>query len=435
MPRHRTRIPLNVYQNARLVGQLRHSPGGAMDFQYDSTWLAWEHAFPVSLSLPLREDRYIGDPVIAVFDNLLPDSDVIRRRIAERIRADGADAYSLLAKIGRECVGAIQLLPDGIEPGPAGIVDGKRVSDDVVARRLGDLTAVPLGLGDDEDFRISLAGAHEKTALLRWRGRWHLPRGSTATTHILKPQIGMLPNGIDLTQSVENEYICMKLTAAFGLPTAQAEIAEFKNHRVLVVERFDRRWTSDGRLLRLPQEDCCQALSVPPSLKYESDGGPGIRSILSLLNGSDTPEADRRLFLKAQIVFWLIGATDGHAKNFSVFIQPGGRFRLTPLYDVLSAQPARTAGQLQKNKMKMALAVGANRHYTIDSITDRHFVESATSNGIPKETVRDIFDELLEQQDVAIESVVNHLPGSFPEALTQTIVSHLKKRLVKLKAT
>ena len=154
MARRRTRIPLNVYLNARLVGRLRRQASGAIDFQYDPAWLSWEHALPVSLSLPLREDRYTGDPVIAVFDNLLPDSDVIRRRLAERVRADGSDAYSLLARVGRDCVGALQFLPDGVEPGPAGTVEGRPVGEDYIARKIGDLTATPLGVDEDEEFRI-----------------------------------------------------------------------------------------------------------------------------------------------------------------------------------------------------------------------------------------------------------------------------------------
>jgi serine/threonine-protein kinase HipA len=202
-------------------------------------------------------------------------------------------------------------------------------------------------LGEDEDFRISIAGAQEKTALLRWKNCWHKPSGTTATTHILKPQIGRLPNGIDLSCSVENEFFCLKLTAALGLPSAEVEIADFGGQRVLVVERFDRRWARDGRLLRLPQEDCCQALSVPPSLKYEADGGPGIPAILNLLNGSDDPTADRHRVLKALVVFWLLGATDGHAKNFSIFLGPGGRFSATPLYDVFprsrASMPAKSS--------------------------------------------------------------------------------------------
>lgn len=429
MARRRTRIPLNVLLNGRLVGRLNRAASGAIDFRYDPDWLSWEHALPVSMSLPLREDRYTGDPVIAVFDNLLPDSQPIRRRLAERVQAEGHDAYSLLAKVGRDCVGALQFLPDGVDPGSVGTVDGRPASQEYVAAKLADLTATPLGVDDDEEFRISLAGAQEKTALLLWNGEWHVPHGTTPTTHILKPQIGKLPNGIDLTQSVENEYLCMKLTAALDLPTADVDIGDFGGRRALVIERFDRRWTSDKRLLRLPQEDCCQALSTPPTLKYETDGGPGIAAILELLKGSDEPETDRRRFFKAQIMFWLLGATDGHAKNFSVFLLPGGRFRLSPLYDVMSAQPARDAGQLRKNKMKLALAVGSKRHYVLDSIMPCHFMQTATANGMSEQTVREFFQELHDQEEAAIGRVMNDLPPDFPEALAQSIIDGLRQRL------
>jgi serine/threonine-protein kinase HipA len=429
MARPRIRIPLNVYFNARLVGRLRRQASGAIDFQYDPDWLSWEHALPVSLSLPMREDRYIGEPVIAVFDNLLPDSDTIRRRLAERVHADGFDAYSLLARIGRDCVGALQFLPDGVEPGPAGAVAGRPVGQDYIARKIGDLTNTPLGVDEDEEFRISLAGAQEKTAFLFWKKKWHVPHGTTATTHILKPQIGVLPSGIDLTHSVENEYICLNLTEAFGLPSASVTIADFQSNRVLVVERFDRLWTSDKRLLRLPQEDCCQALSVPPTRKYQSDGGPGMAAILDLLKGSDDPEADRRFFLKAQIMFWLLAATDGHAKNFSVFLQPGGRFRLTPLYDVMSVQPAFDARQLRRNQMKLALAVGDNRHYVVHEIMPRHFVQTAAKSGIPESLVQRIFDEVLEAEQPAVSKVMKDLPAGFPQNLSESIVGGLRSRL------
>ena len=206
------------------------------------------------LSLPLREDRYIGAPVAAVFENLLPDNLDIRRRVAERSHAHGSDAYSLLAAIGRDCVGALQFIPDGVAVEPPGPIDARPVSDEEVAAIIGDLAQSPLGIGNDEEFRISLAGAQEKTALLLLNGRWHVPHGTTATTHIIKPEIGLLKNGLDLTLSVENEYLCLKLVAALGLPVTKAEMAQFGGRKALVVERFDRRWTSDGRLLRLPQE-------------------------------------------------------------------------------------------------------------------------------------------------------------------------------------
>ena len=429
MARPRTRISLNVYLNARLVGKLRLQTSGAIDFQYEPEWLSWERALPVSLSLPLREDRYTGAPVIAVFENLLPDDPGIRRRLAERVHADGFDAYSLLTKIGRDCVGALQFLPEGVGPEAAGAVKGRRVGDDYIARKISDLTATPLGVDEDEEFRISLAGIQEKTALLFWKKKWHVPHGTTATTHIIKPQIGMLPSGIDLTRSVENEYFCLKLTASLGLPSANVAIAEFKGIRVLVIERFDRLWTKDRRLLRLPQEDCCQALSVPPTRKYESDGGPGMAAILDLLQGSDDPEADRRFFLKAQIVFWLLGATDGHAKNFSVFLRPGGRFRLTPLYDVMSVQPAVDASQLRRNQMKLALAVGDNRHYVVLEIMPRHFQQTAARSGIPGSVVQGIFSELLEAEQQAVHKAMEQLPAGFPEKLARSIVNGLRARL------
>jgi serine/threonine-protein kinase HipA len=429
MARPRSRIPLNVYLNGRLVGRLRRQTSGAIEFHYGPDWLSWEHALPVSLSLPLREDGYRGDAVIAVFDNLLPDSEAIRRRLAERVHADGSGAYSLLAKVGRDCVGALQFLPDGVEPGPAGTVEGRPVGADYIARKIGDLSATPLGVDEDEEFRISLAGAQEKTAFLLWKKKWYVPHGATATTHIIKPQIGVLPSGIDLTHSVENEYLCLKLTAAFGLPSANVGIADFKGNRALVVERFDRLWTRDKRLLRLPQEDCCQSLSVPPTRKYESDGGPGMTAILNLLKGSDDPEADRRLFLKAQILFWLLGATDSHAKNFSIFLRPGGRFRLTPLYDVMSVQPALDASQLRRNKMKFALAVGNSRHYAVHEILPRHFLQTGAKSGIPAPVVQGLLDELLSAEQAAVSIVMEDLPTGFPEELAQSIVGGLRSRM------
>lgn len=432
MARRRTRIPLNVYLNGRLVGELRRAASGAIDFQYDPSWLAWEHTFPISLSLPLREDRYIGDPVIAVFDNLLPDNDEIRRRVAAEIHADGIDAYSLLAAIGRDCIGALQFLPDGTEPGPVGVVAGDPIAEDGIAERLSSLEHAPLGLIEDEDFRISLAGVQDKMALLYWNDAWYVPRGSTATTHILKPQIGRRGD-FDLSQSVENEHFCMRLLRALDMPAAVTHIADFAGQRALVVERFDRRWTKDNRLLRLPQEDCCQALSVPPTRKYESDGGPGMVEILEFLKGSDDPQQDRSLFIKAQIAYWLMGATDGHAKNFSVFLYPGGGFRATPLYDVMSTQPLLQAGQLRRNRMRLAMAVGDNRHYRVHDILPRHFVQTAGRTGIPEETVTGIMRDLYERLPGAIQAVCDDLSGHFPEALREAIIGGIEQRLERVR--
>jgi len=423
------RPPLHVFLNNRLVGRLQRQASGAIDFAYDDTWLVWEYALPVSLSLPLREDRFIGAPVVAVFENLLPDDEQIRRRLAERVGAEGSDAYSLLAELGRDCVGALQFLPAGAEPTRIGETSGRAVSGKEIAAILTDLTRTPLGVDESNEFRISIAGAQEKTALLRAHDRWQVPHGTTPTTHILKPQIGRLPNGIDLSQSVENEHLCMRLMSGFGLPAANTSMQEFAGTQALVVERFDRQWTRDGRLLRLPQEDCCQALSVPPARKYEAHGGPGIREIVRLLQGSDQPDADQRLFIKSQVVFWLLGATDGHGKNFSLFLLPGGRFRLTPLYDVMSTQPYLDAGQLRRNKMKLAMAVGDRHHYVLDTISPRHFVQTASAIGLPHSLVQGILEEIVREADRAIESAVMGLPKAFPKKMVDSVIAGIRQRL------
>ena len=432
MARPRTRIPLDVFLNGRRVGQLRRQTDGAIDFRYDREWLAWEHAIPVSLSMPLSELRYAGAPVVAVFDNLLPDDDDIRRRIAERSRAQGTDFYSLLAAIGRDCVGALQFIAEGEEVGPPGTLDARRITDAGIARVLGNLERNPLGIDDGNEFRISLAGAQEKTALLLWKKRWHVPHATTPTTHILKPQIGRLPNGLDLSDSVENEHFCLRLMNAFGVPVAPSQIVDFAGQRTLVVERFDRFWTKDKRLLRVPQEDCCQALSVPPSLKYETSGGPGMVAIARLLKGSDRPEADRRQFFKTQSLFWLLGATDGHAKNFSIRLSPGGRFVSTPVYDVLSVQPNFDAGRIRRTQMKLAMAVGGRRHYRLDEITPRHFLQTARFCDIPERTAIAVLDEVAQSADQAMDKTLSSMPKDFPEKLAVSIINGAKTRLKTL---
>ena len=430
MARTATHPPLHVYLNGRLVGHLRRASSGAIDFTYDSAWLAWDNAIPVSLSLPLREDRYIGAPVVAVFDNLLPDNSDIRRRLAERAHADGPDAYSLLAAVGRDCVGALQFAPEGGDVIGTAEVTAQTVTDQEIAKRISHLTRNPLGIGDDDrEFRISIAGVQEKTALLYWKDKWHVPHGTTATTHILKPQIGRLPSGIDLSNSVENEHLCLEIIRALGLPTAKSVIKDFADRRALVIERFDRLWTKDGRLLRIPQEDCCQALSVPPSRKYESEGGPGICDLVELLKGSDVPEEDQRTLFKAQVIFWLLGATDGHAKNFSIRLAPGSRYRLTPIYDVVSGQPSVNAKQIHLNKMKMAMAIGRNRHYVVHTIAGRHFVETGDQCGLSAKLVRDVLDEIRDTGKDSIDTVIAGLPDDFPLAIAGSISTGAKRRI------
>lgn len=430
MARTRRHNPLRVLLNSRLVGHLLKDTNGAVEFRYAPSWLEMSQAIPVSLSMPIREDPYKGETVTAVFENLLPDSDVLRKRVAEKVGANGTDAYSLLSEIGRDCVGALQFLPDDApyEQSSSGI-EGKVLGDDEMEALLKNLTQAPLGLSRDQDFRISVAGAQEKTALLFYEGKWLKPQGTTPTTHLFKTQIGSLPNGLDLSNSIENEYYCLKLMSAFGLPVNAAQIIRFGTTKALVIERFDRKWTKEGRLLRLPMEDCCQALSIPSGRKYQSEGGPGISDILRLLSGSDVPAEDQKTFVKAQILFWLIGATDGHAKNFSVFLGPEGRFRLTPIYDVLTAQPSLDTKQIHKKQMKMAMFVGDSRHYVMEYIERRHFVQTVERAGLPKLVANNAFEEIEAKVEAALTTVATALPSEFPGEIHESVAAALLSRL------
>ena len=432
MARTRRHPPLRVYQNDRLVGHLLKEPSGAIEFRYDREWLDRSNTFPVSLSLPLREDAWRGEPVIAVFENLLPDSADLRRRVAEKVGAAGYDAYSILAAIGRDCVGALQFIAgDATAPEATTNIAGEQVDDEAIEMLLKSLAQAPLGLTRDDDFRISIAGAQEKTALLRIDGQWIKPHGTTPTTHLFKTQIGKLPNGIDFSNSVENEFYCLRLLKHLGLPVNRAEIMTFGQTRALVIERFDRVW-SNGRLIRLPQEDCCQALAVPPARKYQNEGGPSMLAIANLLKGADSPADDHRTLFQAQLVFWLIGATDGHAKNFSLFLYPGGGSRLTPLYDVLSVQPVVDAGQISHNRFRMAMAVGDRRHYQVGSIMPRHFLQTGGKAGLDEATVRELFAELVRDAPDAIRKTRSTLPPWFPGALVCSVLGGFTRRIALL---
>ena len=439
MARRKTHIPLNVFLNNRLVGRFEKEASGAVWFQYDATWLALDGPLAISRSLPLSEKTYRGEVVAAVFENLLPDNDRVRRRVAERTGADGTDAYSLLERIGRDCVGALQFLPDGVEPETRAEIRGEPVSDAEIERMLANLENAPLGMDDEHEFRLSIAGAQEKTALLYQDGQWMRPLGTTPTTHILKPQIGTIPTStgeIDLSNSVDNEHYCLKLMEAFGLQVAQTQIATFGKRRVLVVERFDRLRLDDGRLIRLPQEDCCQALGVPPSRKYQStviggQNGPNAVDILRLLQEGNSPITDQAAFLKAQILFWLIGATDGHAKNFSIALRPRG-FALTPFYDVLSAQLAVDQRQIPRNKFKLAMSVGNSRKYTIWNINGRHFHETAKEAALGRSVVNQVIEEIRDAVTIAPELALAAMPDDFATDIYKSIRAAIDERIVQL---
>jgi serine/threonine-protein kinase HipA len=426
MGRARKSRALSVWMNGELVGEWRRSATGAQEFQYAAAWLTAAAARPVSLSLPLHPQPY-RKGVVEFFDNLLPDNRAIRERIQRRFGTSSAGAFDLLQEIGRDCVGALQLLPEGHPPVDVLKITGERLTAGGVAKILAGSLNPAFGRGEQADdvFRVSLAGAQEKTALLWHGGAWHRPTGSTPTTHILKLPIGGNPQGIDLSTSVENEWLCAQVVRAYGIPVADCRMASFGDQKTLVAERFDRALAKNGGwYMRLPQEDFCQATATPSALKYESDGGPGIERIMELLFGSERAAEDRRDFMRTQLVFWLLAAIDGHAKNFSLFLRAGGGYRLTPRYDILSAHPmlGHGRGKLSPHKIRMAMAVrGRNRHYRWQEISARHWLETARRCGLSE--MKSIMDEVIVQTPKVVEQTTARLPRKFQDQIAATILT------------
>lgn len=429
---------LNVLMNGILIGKLEKTITGNLLFTYDQQWLNTPGARPISLSLPLVSQQFTGDVVYNFFDNLLPDNSQIRSRIQAQFHVATNQPFDLLASIGRDCVGAIQIL----EAEPTDTTNKilfNPLTEKEIASILRNTINHPLGMtANDEEFRISIAGAQEKTALLYWKRKWNKPIGTTPTTHIFKLPIGYIQHkNIDSSDSCENEWLCAKIAEAFGLPVAKCDIQYFEAVKTLIVERFDRKFSCDDSwIMRLPQEDVCQALGVSPNLKYQSEGGPGIEDIMHLLLGSADPTKDRDTFFRAQVLFFLLAAIDGHAKNFSVHIEASGKYRLTPLYDIMSAHPLIASKQLPAKKIKMAMALkGKNNHYDWHDIQYRHFIHTAKAANYSVQRAEDILNNMLDKVDIVIEQVSDELPNQLPKKIYMPIFEGMKLAKNKLITT
>jgi serine/threonine-protein kinase HipA len=440
MVRQAQRLALVIWANGVRVATWHQSRRGQPTREYDAAWMRSKEGRPLSLSLPTNPDGrpLRGKAVESYFDNLLPDSEPIRRRLQAKFRTPSGSAFDLLAAIGRDCVGAVQLLPDGEVPTGVTQIDVTPLTTDEVGAELAaTLTTRPYSADEEDSFRISIAGAQEKTAFTWHAGQWCRPHGATPTTHIFKLPMGLIGNKrANMQSSVENEWLCAQLLLGFGLPVAHCEYQTFGDQKALIVERFDRRLHSSGDYwLRLPQEDFCQATGTPAIAKYEADGGPGLVTIAQILQNSETREVDLRTLLTAQLLFWMLAAIDGHAKNFSIHLLPGGRYRLTPLYDVISAWPVVGDGgsQYAYQKLKLAMAMrGRNTHYRLRDIHRRHFNNMAFRCGLGPD-MEDIISSVIDRTPAVVAEVGARLPPKFPEGLFSVITQGMLRAADELR--
>jgi serine/threonine-protein kinase HipA len=320
---------LNIFLGEDLVGRLEQDNSGTTRFEYIQAWLDSPTAVPLSASLPLRPERFSRNETRPFFAGVLPEEES-RRLIAKNFGVSDKNDFELLSRLGAECAGAVSILPPGELP-VAATPTYAEITESELAERLGQLPRRPL-LAGEKGIRLSLAGAQGKLAVKFSNGAYYLPLEGSPSTHILKPQN---PHFLGL---VENEYFCMRLAAAAGLSTAAVEIGTAGDVRFLQVERYDRRLLPDGRYERIHQEDFCQALGVPPELKYQQEGGPNLKKCFELVRSVTTiPGPDLLRLFDAVVFNFLIGNCDAHGKNFSL-LRETSSIRLAPLYDLVSTR-------------------------------------------------------------------------------------------------
>jgi serine/threonine-protein kinase HipA len=409
---------LAILADGRVMGEIRRDKRSRLTLVYDAAWRRTANAYPLSLSMPLVVDEHGHDAVTPWLWGLLPDNEIILDGWGRRFQVSPRNPFALLAHVGEDCAGAIQLVEAArVEAlltrsvGDVEWLDDKGVADRL--RRLREDHAAWRIPGDAGQF--SLAGAQPKTALLLSGDRWGVPSGSLPTTHILKPPT----EGLD--GHAENEHVCLALARALGLPAATSQVRRFNGETAIVVERYDRA-RSGNTIHRLHQEDMCQALGLPPTRKYENQRGPGAQPIVELLRThSGRPLDDIRTFLQALAFNWLIAGTDAHAKNYSVLIGGGGRARLAPLYDLGSALAHEG---LDPRKLKLAMRI-ADR-YALEDIGLAQWSRLASALRVDAEQLR---LQCLDLAETLPEALTDVLKAARREGLRHKVLRRLADAL------
>jgi serine/threonine-protein kinase HipA len=386
---------LDVYLYDTLAGALTQDDNGSLSFLYDQNYLGSPDAHQISISMPLMDVLYPDNIARPFFSGLLPDERA-RRSLANYLGISAGNAFGLLEAIGGECAGALAFYPKGIEPPRPNEEDIDILDDDRLLKILGLLHTRPLMAGE-EGIRLSLAGVQDKLAVCLVDNKIALAKGGALTTHILKPIIN------HLSGTVENEVFCMTLAKRMKLEVPVADIRYAGDTPYYLVERYDRTHTKEGRLVRLHQEDFCQAVSVPPELKYEDEGGPGVGVCLDLLQKySSQPALDRLTFIRMLIFNYLIGNADAHAKNYAFLYKHGNAPTIAPAYDMLC-----TAMYPRLSK-KLAMKIG-NRDIP-DTIHLKQWStlvsEAKTAQRFLESDLKGMASQIGEESDRLIEELV-----------------------------
>jgi len=409
---------LDVYFHSVLAGKLIQQTSGVLSFQYDTNYMDGKNTPPISVSMPIQNEIYEGNKVKAFFSGFLPE-DIIRHRLAKYLGVSEKNPFALLEIIGGECAGAISLYREGEIPSKAQDEDVEILDNKKLAEILDLLKRRPLLVGVD-DLRLSLAGAQDKLPVGLKEGNIALVKGTTPTTHILKPLIA------DIKDSVHNELFCMRLAKLLDIDVPETEIRWVGDSPYFLIERYDRMRNKEDMIIRLHQEDFCQALSVMPEFKYEREGGPNIEKCLDLVQKySAQPVADHLAFIKIVIFNYLIGNADAHGKNFSLLYKDSLPI-LAPAYDLLSTAVIKDLSS------KMAMKIGGK--YEPNEVLLRHWHRLVPDTTVAKKNLE---KQLFQIANICFEKAIDLKSTLMSEGIQSTVfddICHvIKKRGERIK--
>ncbi|MDR3307549.1 MAG: type II toxin-antitoxin system HipA family toxin, partial [Coriobacteriales bacterium] len=370
--------------------------GGRVQLSYDPDYLSQPTATPLSLSLPLSATPHLNRPIEAYLRGLLPDNTEVRRRWAQTFGLRDRDTLGLIRAIGMDCAGgALFALEDELQSALERPGEVESLTDAQIGAHLRLLRSDEAAWHEDDEDHWSLAGGQSKFTLVKTSDGWGRARGSAPSTHIIKPGIGRIP-----AQALI-EHVSMRALALLGLPVAASVYHEFNSEPAIVVERFDRHLATDGSVVRLHSEDFLQAFGMDPSRKYESDGGPGVARVATLL-AATTDGSSHERFMQAVIANYLLGAPDAHAKNYSLLLAQR-QVSLAPLYDIASGLASESiTGNLRYRKA--AMSIGGETLF--GEVTGRNW---------------DKFAIIVQQDRDKVRATVTRLATQLPDALHDTI--------------
>ena len=408
---------LDVFLLGERVGVLE-SDRGNLSFRYLPEYLKQADAVAISYSLPLQSEPFDSPTTGVFFDNLLPP-DVVRKRLGKILHLSRHNIFGFLKAIGGDCAGAIALYPpSGAESEASSKPTFRELSEDEAAQILMDLPKRPLNIGKEEGFRISGTGAQDKLIACLRDGKILLPLFGAPSTHIIKPPV------VEYSESVFNEFFCMRLAQAMELPAPECEILTLKNVPYYCVTRFDRQ-VVDGETCRLHQEDFCQLLSVDPEKKYEDAGGPTIPKCFQLIKKMRIGTVGQVDFLRRIIFNVLIGNGDAHAKNFSV-LYCGKSVKLAPVYDLLCTEIYDSLAH------ETAMSIGGETAF--DKLDRECFSRMAQDCKIRPALAMTLIDEMLEKINATSKPLADELNRQHPSQVYAEICRIIERQATRLAA-